>query len=110
MEILKSIFTEGVILSALGGLAYPLLTLLERIQQPNAKKIDLKDFSFYLSIMIYVFLACIVGYIYFNNKIEFGVNDRLLAFHVGITAPLLIRTLATALPKTSTKTTTKNGL
>ena len=43
MELLKTIFTEGVILSALGGLAYPLLTLLERIQQPNAKKIDLKD-------------------------------------------------------------------
>lgn len=102
MEVLRSIFTEGVILSALGGLAYPLLTLLERIQQPNAKKIDLKDVSFYVSILIYVFLATIVGYIYFNGKVEFGVNDRLLAFHVGVTAPLLIRTLATALPKQKT--------
>ncbi len=99
MEFLNIVFTEGVILSALGGLAYPLLTLLERMQQPNAKKIDLKDLSFYVSVFIYVFLACIVGYIYFNGKLEFGVNDRLLAFHVGITSPLLIRTLATALPK-----------
>ena len=99
MELLNSIFTEGVILSALGGLAYPLLTLLERINQPKAKKIDLKDISFYVSVFIYVFLASVVGYIYFNDKVDFGVNDRLLAFHVGITAPLLIRTLATSLPK-----------
>ena len=107
MELLKTIFTEGVILSALGGLAYPLLTLLERIQQPNAKKIDLKDLSFYVSIVIYVFLASIIGYIYFHGKADFQVNDRLLAFHVGITAPLLIRTLATALPKNSTPTLPK---
>ncbi|NQX85094.1 MAG: hypothetical protein HRT67_04200 [Flavobacteriaceae bacterium] len=107
MELLKTIFTEGVILSALGGLAYPLLTLLERIQQPNAKKIDLKDLSLYVSIVIYVFLASIIGYIYFHGKADFQVNDRLLAFHVGITAPLLIRTLATALPKNSTPTLPK---
>jgi len=102
MEFVSSIFTEGVILSALGGLAYPLLSLLERIQQPNAVKIDLKDLSFYVSILIYVFLASVIGYIYFNDKLEFGVNDRLLAFHVGITAPLLVRTLATAIPKQKT--------
>ena len=102
MNVLSSIFTEGVILSALGGLAYPLITLLERIQQPNANKIDLKDVSFYISILIYVFLASVVGYIYFNGKVDFGVNERLLAFHVGITAPLLIRTLATAIPKQKT--------
>ena len=107
MELLKIIFTEGVILSALGGLAFPLLTLLERIQQPNAKKIDLKDWSFYLSVLIYVFMASVVGYIYFNGKDTFDVNDRLLAFHVGITAPLLIRTLATALPKNATPTLPK---
>lgn len=107
MEFLSSIFTEGVILSALGGLAYPLLTLLERIQQPNANKIDLKDVSFYVSIIIYVFLASIIGYIYFHDKLGFAVNDRLLAFHVGITAPLLVRTLATALPKNSTPTLPK---
>lgn len=104
MEFLETIFTEGVILSALGGLAYPLLVLLERIQQPNAKKIDLKDWSFYISVLIYVFLAAVVGYIYFNGKAIFDANDRLLAFHVGITAPLLVRTLATALPKTTTST------
>lgn len=99
MEILKTIFTEGVVLSAAGGLAFPLLTLLERIQQPNAKKIDLKDISFYITMLIYLFLASVVGYIYFHGKTDFGVNDRLLALHVGITSPLLIRSLATALPK-----------
>jgi len=99
MEFLTSIFSEGVILSALGGLAYPLLMLLERIQQPKAKKIDLKDASFYISLLIYFFLATVVGYIYFNGKTDFGVNDRLLAVHIGITAPLLIRSLATAIPK-----------
>jgi len=99
MEFLSMIFSEGVILSALGGLAYPLLTLLERIQQPKGKKIDLRDFSFYVSLFIYFFLATVVGYIYFNGRTDFGVNDRLLAVHVGITAPLLIRSLATALPK-----------
>ncbi|QTD39033.1 hypothetical protein JL193_07225 [Polaribacter batillariae] len=99
MELLTKIFSEGVILSALGGLAYPLLTLLERIQQENAKKINLKDLSFYVSIGIYVFLASVVGYIYFNGKVDFGVNDRLLAVHVGITSPLLIRSLASAFPK-----------
>jgi len=83
-------------------LAYPLLTLLERIQQPNAKKIDLRDLSFYISIIIYVFMGSVVGYIYFNGKTDFGVNDRLLAVHVGITAPLLIRSLATAIPNRNT--------
>ncbi len=105
MELLKSIFTEGVVLSAAGGLAFPLLTLLERIQQPNAKKIDLKDISFYVSLFIYFFLASVMGYIYFNGKTDFGINDRLLAFHVGITSPLLIRSLATALPKSLTHKT-----
>ncbi|MDC8006025.1 hypothetical protein POV27_18380 [Aureisphaera galaxeae] len=99
MEFLTTIFSEGVVLSAVGGLAYPLLTLLERMQQPKAKKIDLKDSSFYISLFIYFFLATVVGYIYFNGKTNFGVNDRLLAVHVGITAPLLIRSLATAIPK-----------
>lgn len=99
MEFLKTVFTEGVILSAAGGLSYPFLMLLERIQQPNASKIDLKDSSFYVSILIYFFLSSVVGYIYFNGRVDFGVNDRLLAVHVGITAPLLLRSLATALPK-----------
>ena len=99
MEIIQIIFTEGVILSAAGGLAFPLLTLLERIQQPNAKKIDLKDLSFYVSLIIYFFMSTIVGYIYFNDKIDFDANDRLLAVHIGITAPLLIRSLATTLPR-----------
>lgn len=99
MEVLINIFSEGVVLSALGGLAYPLLTLLERIQQPNFKKVDLKDSSFYVSILIYMFMASIVGYIYFNGKTDFGVDDRLLAVHIGITSPLLIRSLASALPK-----------
>lgn len=99
MEMLQSIFTEGVILAALGGLAYPLLTLLERIQQPNAIKINLKDLSFYISVLIYIFLASIVGYIYFHGKEILDVSERLLAVHVGITSPLLIKSLASAFPK-----------
>ncbi|WP_124981008.1 hypothetical protein [Nonlabens xiamenensis] len=98
-EIIKNIFTEGVILSALGGLAYPLLTLLERIKQPSAVRIDFKDLTFYITVLIYVFMGSVIGYIYFNDKTGFGVNDRLLAFHVGITAPLIIRSLTTSLPK-----------
>lgn len=98
-ETLMSIFTEGVILSALGGLTYPLLTLLERIKQPSAVRIDFKDFTFYITVLIYVFMGSVIGYIYFNDKVDFGVNDRLLAFHVGITAPLIIRSLTTTLPK-----------
>ena len=95
MEVLSKIFTEPVILSGLGGLAYPLLTFLEFDNLKKSKCLTFKKFRDYFAVLIYVFLAVLMGYAYFKGK-----NDvsGLLAIHIGISSPLILRTMTNAIP------------
>lgn len=95
MEFLSTIFTEPVILSGLGGLSYPLLTFLEFDDMKKGKRITFRRFRDYFAIFIYIFLAVLMGYAYFEGKEE--VN-RLLAIHIGISAPLIFRAMTNVLP------------
>lgn len=95
MEFLSKIFTEPVILSGFGGLAYPLLAFLEFDNIKKSKCITFRKFRDYFAVLIYVFLAILMGYAYFEGKED--VN-RLLAIHIGISSPLILRTMTNILP------------
>lgn len=92
---LATIFTEPVILSGLGGLSYPLLSMVEGLTLKNSKRPTYKDLAFYISIIINVFFALLIGYAYFDNK---TLDNKLLAIHIGVSAPLILRTMANIIP------------
>ena len=93
--ILSTIFSEPVILSGLGGLCYPLLAFFESRNVPKNKRIDLLNIRFFMLVLLNVFFALLIGYAYFSGKSD--VN-KLLAIHIGISAPLIIRTMAATIP------------
>lgn len=95
MAFLSAIFSEPIILSGLGGLTYPLLVYLEHDSTKKSKQITFKKTRDYVAVFIYVFFALLVGYAYFKGQNE--VN-RLLAIHIGISAPLILRTMSNIIP------------
>lgn len=95
MEFFNEFFTEPMILCSLGGFCYPFLIFLEYDAAKKSKTITFTKLRDYISLIIYVFFALLVGYAYFSTNEE--VN-KILAIHVGVSAPLILRTMANTLP------------
>ena len=95
MDFLIKIFTEPVILAGLGGLSYPLLAFLEFDSTKKSKSVTFTKFRDYFVLLLYVFFAILVSYAYFEG--EKDVN-KLLAIHIGISAPLILRAMSNIIP------------
>lgn len=50
---------------------------------------------YYLSIILNIILGIILGFVYFDDSQKI---NKIVYFHVGASAPLILRTLATTLP------------
>lgn len=100
--VLNVILTEPVILSGLGGLCYPFLAYLEWRNKKQTQRPPHSDLSYYISIIIYVFFALLIGYAYFSGRTEI---NKLLAIHIGISSPLILRTMSTVIPSNLGTTT-----
>ena len=87
---------SSLILPGFGGLATPLVTLLELNNVPKTQRPDFKDLVYWIPYFIGPILGAAMGFLYFHNKSE---TDYLLSFHIGVSAPLIIRSLAESRPK-----------
>lgn len=89
------VINEATYLAALGGLCIQLLSLLELYNIPKTRRPDFKDFTYWIPFVINPFLGGLVGYAYFHNQNEI---NSLLAIHIGVSAPLVLRTMSTIIP------------
>jgi hypothetical protein len=86
---------EAIILSALGGLCLQLLNLLELNKIPKSRRPDFKDFAYYIPYIVSPLFGALIGYAYFDDQEH--VN-KLLAIHIGASAPLILRSMSQVLP------------
>lgn len=97
---------EPIILSALGAFCLQALQLTEVYNLPKSKRPDFKDVFYWLPYFINPFIGGVLGYIYFFGKQDFS---KVLALHVGASAPLILRTLANQIPKNLLETNSISG-
>lgn len=87
---------EPVFISGLGGVAVQLLYIVDGLNAPKDRRPDFRAFSYYLGIIINIGLSVILGYVYFDDAQKL---NKIVYFHIGLSAPLILRTLATTLPE-----------
>jgi len=87
---------ESVIISALGGLSIQLLYVLDGLNAPKDRRPDFQAISYYIGIFGNIVLSIILGYVYFDDHQKL---NKIVYFHIGLSAPLILRTLATTIPE-----------
>lgn len=88
--------SEPVIISALGGISIQLLYLIDGLNAPKDRRPDFQSLSYYLGILCNVAISVILGYVYFDDAQKL---NKIVYFHIGLSAPLILRTLATTIPE-----------
>ncbi|MDO3641505.1 hypothetical protein [Mucilaginibacter sp. L3T2-6] len=86
---------EPIVLGAVGGLLIQLLSLAELAKVAKSRRPDFKDFIYWLPYFINPFFGAVLAYAYFDGQDH--VN-KLLAIHVGASAPLIIRSMISTIP------------
>lgn len=89
------IFHQPIVCCILGAVAVELLSVIDACRNPVNERPDFKSLRFYTKFVASVLIAGIVGYIYFEDA---GTYNRIVYFHTGASAPLLIRSLAASMP------------
>lgn len=89
------IFSEPIVLSIIGGLLYQLFPIIENAKKNRKSKPDQFNWRLLFILPFYCLLAGIIGYVYFEGIEE--VN-KVMALHVGASAPLILRALGSSLP------------
>lgn len=84
-----------VALGALGGLLIQLLNLAELNKVAKSRRPDFKDPIYWLPYLINPFFGGLMAYAYFDGQDH--VN-KLLALHIGASAPLIIRGMISNIP------------
>lgn len=90
------IFSEPILISLLGGVSAQLLYLIDSLSAPKDRRPDFQSISYYLGIVFNIALSGILGYVYFD---EMQPINKIVYFHIGLSAPLILRTLAATIPK-----------
>jgi len=84
-----------IICAAFGGLIINVLNLLEIGKIPKDRRPDFKDFFYWLPYLLWPLLGAGLAAIYIKSGVEL---KPILAMNVGISAPLIIRSMATINP------------
>ena len=92
---MDDILSLPVILAAIGGLVVNVLSLLELKNIPKERRPSLKDPLYWLAFVTWPFLGGLVGYLYNDASSPLG---KFVAFHVGLSAPLILKAAASAIP------------
>ncbi|MGZ3240089.1 MAG: hypothetical protein ACXWJK_06810 [Burkholderiaceae bacterium] len=98
MSVDTSFFQSGVLFAATGALAIDLLKLAEIRNLPKQERPDLKEIWYWIPFLVLPFLGAGLAYVYLMSGIEL---KPLLAVNIGISAPLIIRTMASTAPHIS---------
>jgi len=86
---------ETVIIGAIGGLIYNLLQLIQLANTPRESRPDFKDIFYWLPYPIMIFLAGFLTYVYDTPQ---SPLSKLLALHIGISSPLILKQMMQILP------------
>jgi hypothetical protein len=92
----NSFFQSNVLFAGVGAIAVELLKLAEIKHLPKQERPDLKDIWYWAPYLVLPFLGSGLAYAYLMSGIEL---KPFLALNIGISAPLIIRTMATAVPQ-----------
>ena len=87
--------SEYIVISAIGGFTYNVVPLLELWKTPKESRPDFKDILYWLPYFAWPILAGFLLYLY---EIPDMKITKLLAFHIGLSAPLIIRKMIEVLP------------
>jgi len=87
---------QPILISTLGGLAVQLLYVIDGMKAPKDRAPDFKSVSYYIGIVFNIALSAILGYVYFDEDQHL---NKIVYFHIGLSAPLILRTLATTIPE-----------
>jgi hypothetical protein len=90
------IVTEPVLIATLGGAAVQLLYIIDGVNAPKDRRPDFASLSYYIGIIGNIALSAILGYVYFDETQKL---NKIVYFHIGLSAPLILRTLATTIPE-----------
>jgi len=85
-----------ILIAAGGGLALQLLNLLEIPQLKNKDRPDFKDWVYYLPYIINPLIGAFITFVYLKANTTL---NPVLALHIGASAPVILRTMASTLPK-----------
>ena len=85
-----------LIIAAGGGLAIQLLNLLELSNVPKDKRPDLKDWLYWLPFLLSPVLSGFLAFVYLASGYDV---KPVLALHLGASAPLILRAMAGAIPR-----------
>ncbi len=86
---------EYIIIAAVGGLTYNVVPLLELWKTPKESRPDFKDLFYWVPYLVWPLLAGFLLYTYQSPGVKI---TRFLSFHIGISAPLIIRKMMEVLP------------
>jgi hypothetical protein len=92
----SSFFQSSVLFAAAGALAVELLKLAEVGNIPKHERPDLKEGLYWAPFFILPLLGAGLAYVYIMSEI---VLKPILAVNIGISAPLIIRTMASSVPR-----------
>jgi hypothetical protein len=95
MMFLSNILIPPIVLAALGGMVVNILSLLELQHVPKERRPDFRDFLYWLPFVAWPLLGGLVGYLYNDSASPLG---KLVAFHLGLSSPLILRTMLNAAP------------
>lgn len=98
------VIPQSVWLCLLGGATLQLLNIIDGLSAPADRRPDFKSVAYYLVILFNLILSGILGYVYFDDTQKL---NKIVYFHVGLSAPLILRTLATTVPEIVRKSNKK---
>ena len=79
----------------LGGAALQILNVIDGLSAAPDRRPDFKSYSYYIVILFNLVLSGLLGYVYFDDTQKL---NKIVYFHVGLSAPLILRSLATTIP------------
>ncbi len=94
-DALRFYINQAVVLAFCGGLALDFLYLLELPSIPADRRPNLRSPIYWLPYVFWPILGGLLGFIYDDPKAPLS---RVVAFQIGLSAPLIIRSLANVVP------------
>ncbi|MVN20343.1 hypothetical protein [Mucilaginibacter arboris] len=98
---------QAILLSVFGSICAQLLNLAELSKTPKSRRPDFKDYAYWLPFIIYPVISAVIAYAYFDSKAD--VN-KMLAIQIGASSPLIIKSLANAVPNEITSISGKRKI
>jgi len=87
---------ELIFIAAGSGLAIQLLNLIELSNIDKKDRPNFKEFVYYLPYIINPIIGAFIAFVYLKANTQL---NPVLALHIGASAPVILKTMASTLPK-----------